>query len=431
MHVGIPGIILMIAKIKRSEVWGSVEAPPSKSYTHRAVVIGSLGRYSKIERPLLSADTLATVGACRAMGAEIAVGDEGLEIAGVIGKPKVPDDVVNAANSGTTLRLCMSMAALADGATVFTGDESLRKRPNGPLIKALNDLGAICYSTRFNGLAPIVVQGAMEGGGVEIDGGVSSQFISSLLISCPFARRDTTVKIKGELKSRPYVEVTLEMLEKAGGKVATDFREFKVESDQEYDLKSYRIPGDFSSASYMLAAGALAGKVTVNNLFESKQGDAAILEHLLDMGANVYWDTEQGSVTVEQAELKGIDVDVGSTPDLVPTLAVLGARATGRTRITNAAHVRYKETDRLHAITLELKKMGADIIEEPDGLVVNGGKLRGAKVDGYDDHRIVMALAVAGLVATGTTTISTAESVDVSYPGFFTDLKRLGAKVDL
>ncbi len=421
----------MIAKVRRSEVWGDVEAPPSKSYTHRAVVIGSLGRHSVIEGPLLSADTLATVGACRAMGAEIDVKDDRIEIAGVIGKPKVPDDVVNAANSGTTLRLCMSLAALADGATVFTGDESLRKRPNAPLVKALNDLGAVCYSTRFNGLAPIVVHGVMDGGFIAIEGGVSSQFISSLLISCPFARRDTTIKVLGELKSKPYVEVTLEMLEKAGGKVATDFREFEVESDQEYDLKSYRIPGDFSSASYALAAGALAGKVTVNNLFESKQGDAAILEHLLDMGANVYWDTAKGSVTVEKAELKGIDVDVGSTPYLVPTLAVLGACATGTTRITNAAHVRYKETDRLHAITLELKKMGADIIEEPDGLVINGGKLRGAKVDGYDDHRIVMALAVAGLAAAGATFFSKAESVVISYPGFFADLKRMGAKVEL
>ncbi len=421
----------MIAKVKRSEVWGNVEAPPSKSYTHRAVVIGSLGRHSIIDGPLLSADTLATVGACKALGAEIEVKDDHIEIAGVIGKPRTPDDVINAANSGTTLRLCTSMASLADGATVFTGDASLRTRPNGPLIKALNDLGAICYSTRFNGLAPIVVQGPLKGGVVEISGGVSSQFISSLLISCPFARRDTTVKILGELKSRPYVEVTLEMMEKAGGKVSTDLKDFKVESDQEYDLRSYRVPGDFSSASYMLAAGALAGKVTVDNLFESKQGDAAILEHLLDMGANVYWDTEKGSVTVEQAGLRGIDVDVGSTPDLVPTLAVLAACASGTTHITNAAHVRYKETDRLHAITTELQKMGADIIEEPDGLVITGGKLKGTKVDGYDDHRIVMALAVAGLMATGTTTISTAESVEISYPGFFNDLKRLGAKVEL
>jgi 3-phosphoshikimate 1-carboxyvinyltransferase len=421
----------MIAKIKKSEVWGEVEAPPSKSYTHRSIVIGSLGRYSKIDRPLLSADTLATVGACRALGAEIDVKDDVVEIAGVIGKPRVPDDVINAANSGTTLRLCMSMAALADGATVFTGDASLRKRPNGPLIKALNDLGAVCYSTRNNGLAPIAVLGVMKGGDISIDGGISSQFISSLLISCPFAKKDTTIKINGELKSRPYVEVTLEMMEKAGVNVSTDFKEFHIPSDQEYDLKSYRIPGDFSSASYMLAAGALAGKVTVNNLFESKQGDAAIMENLLDMGANVYWDTAKGSVTVEQAELRGIEIDVGATPDLVPTLAVLGSCASGTTHIINAAHVRYKETDRLHAMATELSKMGVDITEEPDGLLITGGKLKGAQVDGYDDHRIVMALSLAGMMATGTTEITTAESVDISYPKFFNDLKRLGAKVDV
>ncbi len=421
----------MIAKVSRSEVWGSVEAPPSKSYTHRAIVIGSLGKYAKIEKPLLSADTLASVAACRALGAEISVKDDVIEIAGVIGKPQVPGDVINAANSGTTLRLCASMAALADGATVFTGDASLRKRPNGPLIKALNELGAVCYSTRGTGTAPLVVHGVLRGGNIKINGGISSQFISSLLISCPFARDETNIQIEGDLKSKPYVEVTLEMIEKAGGHIATNFKEFEIPADQEYNLGEYHIPGDFSSASYMLAAGALAGKVTVKNMLPSKQGDAAILEYLLDMGANVYWDQEKGEVTVEKSELKGIDVDVGNTPDLVPTLAVLGACARGETHILNAEHVRYKETDRLHAMAVELKKMGADITEQPDGLTINGGTLKGAEVEGYDDHRIVMALATAGLVATGTTTIGTAESVDISYPGFFNDLKRIGAKVEL
>ncbi len=421
----------MIAKVSRSEAWGTVEAPPSKSYTHRAIVIGSLGKYAKIEKPLLSADTLATVGACRALGAEISIKDDVIEIAGVIGKPRVPDDVINAANSGTTLRLCSSMAALADGGTVFTGDASLRTRPNGPLIKALNDLGAVCYSTRGTGTAPIVVHGVLKGGNITINGGISSQFISSLLISCPFAREETNIMIEGELKSKPYVEVTMEMLEKAGGHIATNFKEFEIPADQEYNLGNYHIPGDFSSASYMLAAGALAGKVTVENMFPSKQGDSAILEHLLDMGANVYWDQEKGSVTVEKSELKGIEVDVGATPDLVPTLAVLGACATGETRIVNAEHVRYKETDRLHAMATELKKMGVDITELRDSLIIKGGSLKGAEVEGYDDHRIVMALATAGLMATGTTTISTAESVSISYPGFFSDLKRLGGKVEL
>ncbi len=170
--------------------------------------------------------------------------------------------------------------------------------------------------------------------------------------------------------------------------------------------------------------------MTVYNLFESKQGDAAILEYLLDMGANVFWDTGNGSVTVEGGDLHGIDVDAGATPDLVPTLAVLAACAEGTTNIKNAEHVRYKETDRLRAMTIELRKMGAEIEERQDGLTIKGGPLHGATVDGYDDHRIVMSLAIAGLAAKGTTTITTAESVNISYPGFFDDLKKLGAKVE-
>ena len=421
----------MNVKVSKSDVWGTVEAPPSKSYTHRAIVIGSLGHYAKITKPLLSADTLATVDACRAFGAEIRQEGDYLEIAGVIGKPKVPDNVIDAKNSGTTMRLCMSVASLAEGATVFTGDSSLRRRPNGPLIKALNDLGAVCYSTRGTGTAPIVVHGVMEGGKVTIPGNVSSQFISSLLISCPFAKKNTRVDIEGEMKSKPYVEVTIEMLEAAGCRIETGYNEFSIPCGQDYNLKEYRVPGDFSSAAYPLAAAALTkSKVSVSNLFESKQGDSAILEYLLDMGANVFWDTASGTVTVEGGDLHGIDIDAGATPDLVPTLAVLAACANGTTNIENAEHVRYKETDRLSAITTELRKMGADIDERQDGLTIRGRTLHGAAVDGYDDHRIVMSLAIAGLVAEGPTTINTAESVSISYPGFFDDMKKLGAKVE-
>lgn len=422
----------MIARISKSDVWGTVDAPPSKSYTHRAIAIGSMGHYAKITKPLLSADTLATASACRAFGADVRVSGDTVEIAGIIGKPKTPEDVVDAKNSGTTLRICSSIAALADGATVFTGDGSLRKRPNGPLIKALNDLGAVCYSTRGTGTAPLVIHGVMKGGRISINGGISSQFISSLLISCPFAKADTSVVIEGVLKSRPYVEVTVEMLEKAGCKIETNYQEFHIPCCQDYNLGEYRVPGDFSSASYPLAAAAITGsKVTVSNLLPSRQGDAAILEYLLDMGANVFWDEEKGTVTVGGGDLHGIDIDAGATPDLVPTLAVLAACARGTTNINNAEHVRYKETDRLRAMTTELRKMGADVEERQDGLTIRGGQLKGASVDGYDDHRIVMALAIAGLVAEGTTAISTAESVDISYPAFFADLKKLGAKVEV
>ncbi|HMK45199.1 MAG TPA: 3-phosphoshikimate 1-carboxyvinyltransferase [Methanocella sp.] len=421
----------MIARISKSEVWGTVDAPPSKSYTHRAIAIGSMGHYAKIARPLLSADTLATVDACRAFGADVRVEGDMVEIAGVIGKPQVPDNVVDAKNSGTTLRLCSSIAALVDGVTIFTGDSSLRRRPNGPLIKALNDLGAVCYSTRGTGTAPLVIHGVMKGGHISINGGVSSQFISSLLISCPFAKNDTTITVEGSLKSRPYVDVTIEMLEKAGCKIEAGVQQFSIPCCQDYNLGEYRVPGDFSSASYPLAAAAITGsKVTVGNLFESKQGDAAILDYLHDMGARVFWDREEGNVTVGGGDLHGIDVDAGATPDLVPTLSVMAACARGTTNINNAEHVRYKETDRLRAMAAELTKMGVDVEERQDGLTINGGTLKGAAVEGYDDHRIVMALAIAGLMAEGTTTITNAESVGISYPAFFADMKKLGATVE-
>jgi 3-phosphoshikimate 1-carboxyvinyltransferase len=195
------------------------------------------------------------------------------------------------------------------------------------------------------------------------------------------------------------------------------------------------VPGDFSSASYLLAAGALAGGgagggITVGALYPNKQGDAAIIPILLDMGANLEWDRENGEVIVNKSQLTGVTVDVGMTPDLVPTLAVLGALSEGEMVIENAGHVRYKETDRLHAMTVELAKMGVDITEEPDRLVIRGGGLHGARVSGWHDHRIVMALSVAGMVA-GDTVIDTAESVDISYPGFFEAMKSLGGDITL
>lgn len=415
--------------IQRSEVKGAVNAPSSKSYTHRAIAISALSKKATVNHPLISADTRATIRASEAFGATIEHKKDSLVIKGFNGKLKTPDNVLDVANSGTTLRIMTAVAALAEGATVLTGDESIRSRPNTPLLNALNDLGAETFSTRNNGMAPIVVRGKMRGGRVYIDGSISSQFISALLIACPFARNETEVIIKGELKSRPYVNITIDMLKDAGAKIIADgTNSFTIPPEQEYDMRSYNVPGDFSSASYMMAAGALCGDVTIKNMYHTEQGDSALIDILGKMGAQIKWDEKKGEVRVSRSELKGITVDVGKTPDLVPTLAVLGAAAKGTMVIENAEHVRFKETDRLHAMTAELKKMGVDITEEKDRLIINGGRIKGAQVHGWDDHRIVMSLAVAGMVAGGTT-IDTVESVDISYPGFFEDLKNIGAYV--
>ncbi len=417
----------MIVSVGRSSISGTIYAPPSKSYTHRAILVTALSEKGQVHRPLLSADTKATIAACEAFGASVTIQEDQLEILGVSGRPKTPDDVINVMNSGTTLRFMAAVAALTDGA-ILTGDSSIRSRPNGPLLKALNELGADAFSIKGNDRAPLVIRGRLRGGSTALDGSVSSQFLSALLIACPLSDGDTTISIKGELKSRPYAEITLDILREAGAKIAVDGNAFHISGGQRYDLQSYTVPGDFSSASYPLAAAALTGSVKVKGLYPSRQGDSAIVGILRNMGADVSWDTERGEVSVSQADLKGIEVDASLTPDLVPTIAVLGAFAKGRTIIRNAEHVRHKETDRIHAMAVELKKMGADIRERSDGLEITGGLLHGADLHGYHDHRIVMALTVAG-IAVGDVRIDTAESIDVSYPGFFEEMRRLGAGV--
>jgi len=420
----------MIASVERSQVSGTVTVPPSKSYTHRAIAISALGPGDLVARPLLSADTRATISASEALGAQIEEHGAELSVIGVRGKPSTPDNVIDVENSGTTLRIMSAVAALTDGA-VLTGDASIRRRPNGPLLKSLRDLGAEAFSIKNNDCAPLVVRGRIRGGKTILDGSVSSQFLSALLIACPLAENDTEIEIKGELKSRPYAEITLEMLEEAGAKIETDFRRFFVEGRKRYDLGEYTVPGDFSSASYLLAAAAVTGsRLTVRGLRPSKQGDSAIVAILQEMGAKISWDQDKGDLVIEGRDLDGVEVDASLTPDLVPTIAVLGAVAKGRTVVKNAEHVRHKETDRLRAMAVELSKMETKIEERPDGLVIEGGKLRGARVSGHHDHRIVMALTVAGLVA-GDTKIETAESVSISYPGFFEEMAKIGCRVEV
>ena len=419
----------MIASVERSVVSGEVCAPPSKSYTHRAILITALGPGGTVKRPLISADTRATIAACEAFGAKI-TRKEDIQIEGVSGKPQTPEDVINVLNSGTTMRFCSAVASLTNGA-VLTGDASIRSRPNGPLLSALNDLGVNAFSIRGNGKAPLVVQGRMKGGVAKLNGSVSSQFLSALLIASPLSEGDTKIIIEGELKSRPYAEITLDMLKDAGARIEAGKQEFEVEGGQSYNLKSYTIPGDFSSASYPLAAAAVTGgEVVVRGVLPSRQGDSAIVDILGRMGAEISWDQVEGVLRIKGRELHGVDVDASFTPDLVPTIAVLGSLAKGKTVVSNAEHVRHKETDRLHAMATELSKMGADIKEKPDGLEIIGGGLHGADVKGYDDHRIVMALAIAGMAA-GKTRIDTAECVDVSYPGFFQEMASIGAIISI
>jgi 3-phosphoshikimate 1-carboxyvinyltransferase len=428
-----------MVRVGASTVAGVARAPPSKSYTHRAVLAAGYADGATVVDPLASADTAATARAVEAFGGSVS-DDAGVgrardgpvwSVAGFDGRPSVPADVVDCENSGTTTRLATATAGLVDGTTVLTGDASLRTRPQGPLLAALSELGARARSTRENGQAPLVVEGPLSGGRVEVTGDVSSQFVTALLFAGARTAEGLTVAVTTPLKSAPYVEMTREVLAEFGVDTARTDEGFRVPGRQRYRAERYRVPGDFSSMSYLLAAGAVAAPegVVVENARPGAQGDAAIVEHVRRMGAPVEWDREAGRLRVERASLSGIVVDVGDTPDLLPTLAVLGAVADGDTRIENCEHVRYKETDRVAAMATELERMGVPTTEREDELLVHGGEadLRGATVDGRDDHRIAMALSVLALVA-GETAVENAH-VEVSFPGFYDVLADLGADV--
>ncbi len=432
----------MKATVRRSRIKGEVIAPPSKSYTHRAIAIASLAKKSDIFYPLISGDTKATINAAKCFGATVEVEQaRKITIEGTEGSPRTPEDVINAENSGTTLRFFTAISSLCEGVTVLTGDASLRKRPNLPLLKSLNDLGSEAFSTKGDGTAPIVVKGRLKGGETTIDASISSQFISALLIACPLAEKNSYI-LASNLTSVPYMRMTTEVLEKAGVEVpfsrSSNDYSFQVEGGKRYELRRFMVPGDFSSSSYLLATAAITdSELKIRNLFPSAQGDSRIVEILKEMGAEIRWNKEKGIVEVKGAKdatLKGIKVDMRENPDLVPTIAVLAAVAEGTTEITGVAHLRYKETDRLMFLTEELKKMGARIEEKEDGLLIEGEKnkeLKAAKVYSHEDHRLAMALCIAALSASGETVIAGAECVKISYPSFFEDMLNLGADMNL
>ena len=434
----------MDVHVSPSRLEGTARAPPSKSYTHRAILAAGYGDGATVRNPLVSADTRATARAVEAFGGSVTSTDGDAEVAGFAADPSTPADVIDCGNSGTTMRLTTATAALVDGLAVLTGDDSLRSRPQGPLLDALDRLGARAESTRDDGRAPVVVGGGLEGRAVSMPGDVSSQFVTALVMAGAVTDTGVEVTVTTDLKSAPYVDITLEVLAAFGVEAAVVGDDdpavrsagadgFRVAGGQTYtaDGGDYHVPGDFSSLSYLLAAGALASEdgLVVEGAHPSAQGDAAIVDVLDRMGADVEWDREEGHIRVSASRLAGVEVGVADTPDLLPTIAVLGAAADGTTRVTDCEHVRLKETDRVAAMATELGRMGVDVDEYEDELVVHGGDIEGATVDGHGDHRIVMALAVAALVADGETTIQGAEHVDVSFPGFFEVLSGLGAAV--
>jgi 3-phosphoshikimate 1-carboxyvinyltransferase len=384
-----------------------------------------------IENPLDSQDTRAAVRVYQGLGAEIEIRRDSWRVQGVAGKLKAPDDILDVANSGTTLMFALgSCALLREGAAVLTGDAQTRRRPADPLISCLNDLGAEAFSTRANGQAPFVVKGRLRGGITSLEAH-SSQYLSSLLLSVPLGDGESLIRVP-LLNEQPYVKMTLDWMKRQGISFQQEeLREFRIPGGQTYPPFRRRIPGDFSSATFFLAAGALEGNDVVCCGLDMKdpQGDKAVIDYLKEMGAQVT--VEGDRVRVQFRDLRGADLDLNSTPDALPMMATLACFAEGKTRLGNVPQARIKETDRIAVMSSELRKMGAKVEEMPDGLLIEGNPLKGTRVHGHGDHRVVMALAVAGLAASGETEIETAEAVAITFPEFAESMKSLGANIEV
>jgi 3-phosphoshikimate 1-carboxyvinyltransferase len=414
---------------ERSILRGEVLIPTSKSHTIRAVTLSTLAHgKTTIRHPLVSSDCLAAVGAGRLFGAKIDIGDS-WEVEGVGGRPHVPENVVDVKNSGTTLNFFMGTAALVEGTTVLTGDEQIVRRPVAPLIEALRGLGAEAYSTRNNGLPPVVVKGRIRGGKTRFRG-IVSQYASSLLIHCPLIEKDSELEIF-DVHEKPYIQMTMGWLDKQGIRyeASEDLTHFKIYGGQSYHGQNVTVPGDFSSATFFLVAGAIInGDITLLGLdMEDLQGDKRVVSYLKEMGAEIHF--ERSGIRIRGGSLKGVELDLGDTPDALPAMAVAGCFARGKTVIRNVANARLKETDRISVMAKELGRLGARVEELPDGLMIHESSLRGCPVKGYGDHRVVMALAVAGLAIPDRTEVDTAESVQVTFPNFVELMQTVGAKI--
>jgi 3-phosphoshikimate 1-carboxyvinyltransferase len=422
--------------VKRTErLKGEVCAPPSKAYTQRMLIAAALSQgTSKVSNPLLSEDTEATLRAVTALGAKVnAEGDcWTVEGATPIKGAKKP---INCGESGATLRFMIPIAALAFEPSVFVLGSGLSQRPVEPLLESLKQLGAEANLQNVGGKASVRVEGGgIQGGKTSMPGDVSSQFVSGLMFACPLAKTDTQLTLTTLLESKSYVLMTENVLSNHGIKVtiSEDFNRLKITANQTYQPIDSKVPGDFSSAAFLLAAAAITNsEVTVKNLeYGTIQGDKAILRILKQMGVN-------GKVCENQIEIDGsgglidaVNVDARDIPDLVPACAVLACYAKGTSKIHDAERLSLKESDRLTSLYTELSKMGADITMDESSLTVKGPcQLHGALIDSHSDHRIAMACAVAALGATGETRIQDAECVRKSYPHFFSDLRLLGVDV--
>lgn len=411
--------------IKPSAVKGTAVAPASKSMMIRATAAALLAREaSRILEPSLCDDALAALRVVRALGADVAGLDAEIGISRG-GDPR--SDTLECGESGLCMRMFTPIAALWDRLFLVTGEGSLLSRPMGILERPLRDAGVFIRTQ--DGFPPLSVRGPLRGGKLELDGSQSSQVLTGLLMALPLCAEDSEVRA-ANLKSRPYAAMTVSLLARFGVVIdaAPDLRTFRIAGGQLYRGTTYKVEGDWSAGAFLLAAGAIAGEVTVGNLDpRSDQADRKVVEALESAGADVQ--VGEGSVTVRRAALRGFDFDATDCPDLFPPLVALACFCPGRTRIAGARRLEHKESDRAAALLGGFTGMGAAISLDGDVLTIEGGRLKGGALHPRNDHRIAMAGAVAGLGSDEGVSVTGSGCVAKSYPGFFDDLISLGGDI--
>jgi 3-phosphoshikimate 1-carboxyvinyltransferase len=421
----------MKVSIHKSEVKGDVRAPSSKSYTIRGLICAALaGGESEIVYPLSSDDTEACLSVLRKVGIHVRQAGDVWQVTG--GEFREPDGDLFCGESAATLRFMTAVCSLIPGQCRLVAAPGLLKRPIEPLVQALRKLGVNCSCPEVSeGLTVVVNGGTLKGGEVELPGDISSQFVSALLFIAPFAEQGIRIKVSTPLESEPFVLMTIECLREFGVSVegqAEDSRGFAV-SKQAYRPGKYQVEGDWSSASYFLALGALSGEIEVENLnLDSLQGDRMILDFLRDMGASV--ELHKNSLVVRKSRLKAIQADLSNCIDLLPTMAVLAAAADGASEFTGIDRARIKESNRVAALGEGLGRMGVEVAEEKDRLTILGGEPKGSVIDVWDDHRIAMAFGILGSMA-GETIINDAGCVSKTFPQFWDAMRGVGGGVTI
>ncbi|HRS51126.1 MAG TPA: 3-phosphoshikimate 1-carboxyvinyltransferase [Candidatus Marinimicrobia bacterium] len=415
----------MRKSVKFSTIDGTVAAPASKSVVQRVIAMALLAEgTSRFGNVTLCDDSQAAIEIARALGAEIDLTDRILTVKGGF-KPR--QTVLDCGESGLCSRLFAAVAALSPQELVLTGRPALCQRPADMIPEPLQKLGARCESD--NGHLPLKISGPLKGGKVKIDGSISSQFLTGLLVALPVVAADSEISVEN-LKSKPYIDLTIAILGKFGIHIENhNYSRFFIPGGQKYQATEFDVEGDFSGAAFLLTAGALRGQITVTGLNPaSQQADRAILELLQQCGARVKIST--GEIGVVHSELHAFTCDANHYPDLFPPLVALAAGCEGVSRIAGAERLFYKESNRAAVLKTEFGKLGIDIGIEGDTMLIKGSKVQGGLTESHNDHRIAMALAIAGLGSEKPVVIEGAECVAKSYPTFFDDLKSVGGNID-